>query len=182
MSRPAGTAVAEITENGRQTRKRAVAQGKNEFGPRRSAYSDEWYTPPCIVQTLGAFDLDPCAGPMAHAARNIAKEIDGLSIEWTGRVWLNPPYSDIYEWLERFARHGNGVALVGARSETQWFQRLAGAADACLWLRGRVRFERPGGPKQNPTVGSVLVAYGAANAVALAESGLPGVLMLPTRM
>lgn len=26
-------------------------------------YSDEWYTPPEIIEALGEFDLDPCAAP-----------------------------------------------------------------------------------------------------------------------
>jgi hypothetical protein len=69
------------------------------------------------------------------------------------------------------------VALVNARPETQWFQRLCAGSAAVLWLRGRVQFERPDGTKGHTTVGSVLVAYGERNAAALLASGLPGVVM-----
>ena len=144
---------------------------------RRAAYSDEWYTPPEIVQALGPFDLDPCAGPMAHAARNLRREDDGLAHPWAGRVWLNPPYSNVYDWLAKMIEHGDGVALVNARPDTQWFQGAVRAAVAVLWLRGRVHFTRPSGVSANSTVGSVLVAYGERNAAALLASGLPGVVM-----
>ena len=144
---------------------------------RIGGYSDEWYTPDAIVRALGAFDLDPSAGPKAHAARNIRQPEDGLAVPWAGRVWLNPPYSNVHEWLAKFQRHANGVALVNARPETQWFQRLCAEAAAVLWLRGRVQFERPDGTRGHTTVGSVLVAYGQHNAEALRKSGLPGIVM-----
>jgi hypothetical protein len=63
---------------------------------RREPYDDEWYTPPDLVKSLGSFDLDPCAGPMRHAKRNLRRK--GLSAAWRGRVWLNPPYSTVHLW------------------------------------------------------------------------------------
>ena len=148
---------------------------------RKGSYSDEWYTPPRIVSALGAFDLDPCAGPMKHAARNLTPKDNGLACKWAGRIWLNPPYSNVHEWLEVFRKHSNGVALVNARPETQWFQKLVADADAVLWLRGRIKFQEPTGRLKNPPVGSVLVGYGKRNAKAMLESGLPGVLMTVER-
>lgn len=55
--------------------------------------SDEYYTPLEIVRPLGKFDLDPC-GVRGHETADIiyTKEDDGLSKQWIGRVWLNPPY------------------------------------------------------------------------------------------
>lgn len=143
---------------------------------RIKGYTDEWYTPDTIVQALGTFDLDPCAGPKNHARRNVRKPQCGLAIPWEGRVWLNPPYSNVHEWLRRFEDHGDGIALVNARPETRWFQRLAGKADALLWLKGRVEFEKPDGKTGHTTVGSVLVAIGKRNAQALRNSGLEGLL------
>lgn len=140
-------------------------------------YSDEWYTPCHITHALGVFDLDPCAGPMNHAVRNyrLAHDENGLELEWTGRVWLNPPYSNIHLWLDKMAAHKNGVALVNGRSETIWFQRVAAAASAFLWLKGRVQFLRPDGPRCSLQVGQVLVAFGGGNADALRRCGLPGI-------
>ena len=159
---------------------RDMAMRKGNLFPgsnRVTAYSDEWYTPPHIVKALGPFDLDPCAGPMLHAARNLSKKENGLKQPWYGRVWLNPPYSTLHEWLERFIAHKNGVALVNARPETQWFQGLCSGALAVLWLRGRVKFSKPDGRAGTATVGSVLVAYGKRNAAAILASKLPGVVM-----
>jgi hypothetical protein len=149
------------------------------------AYSDEFYTPPEIVKALGAFDLDPCAGPVSsHAKRNVRPgDGCGLKRRWRGRVWLNPPYSEIYDWLEKFTKHGNGVCMVNARCDAMWFQRLASAADAVLFLAGRVSFLTGDGtaigkPKRRPPCGSALVAFGPQNVTALRNSGLRGVLMV----
>ena len=137
-------------------------------------YSDEFYTPDPIVDALGAFDLDPCAGPKSHAKRNVRKPECGLTTEWKGRVWMNPPYWRIHDWLAKFQAHGNGICLVNARPDAKWFQRLAEGSDAILWMRGRIQFEQPSGKKGHGPVGSVLVAYGKRNADALIWSGLPG--------
>lgn len=58
--------------------------------------TDEWYTPKEIIDALGKFDLDPCAPvkPLWQTATQMYnKNHDGLTKDWVGRVWLNPPYS-----------------------------------------------------------------------------------------
>lgn len=75
------------------------------------------------------------------------------------------------------ADHGNGIALVFARTETAWFFRTVWErADALLFLRGRIHFYRPDGKRAKTNAGapSVLVAYGEGNAAALFRSGIPG--------
>lgn len=87
--------------------------------------SDTWLTPPEILRALGAFDLDPCcppAMPWKTAAQMIAPPRDGLSEPWMGRVWLNPPFGNrAAAWLAKLAEHGNGIALIPARTETGMF-------------------------------------------------------------
>ena len=150
------------------------------FGKVQTAYSDEWYTPSRIVQSLGAFDLDPTAGPMNHATTNYRIQAGecGLARGWFGRVWLNPPYSNVHLWLDKMVKHANGIALVNARPDAQWFQEMAIKAQALFWLKGRIKFTRPEGGALNPPVGSVLVAYGQANVESLRCSGLAGLLTL----
>ena len=56
--------------------------------------TDEWYTPKEIIDALGKFDLDPCAPvkPLWQTAETMYnKNHDGLTKDWVGRVWLNPP-------------------------------------------------------------------------------------------
>jgi hypothetical protein len=143
--------------------------------------TDEWLTPPEILRALGPFDLDPCAPvnrPWDMAARHYTVEDDGLSQPWEGRVWLNPPYGpQTGEWLDRLADHGNGVALVFARTETEMFQRAVwGRADAVLFLAGRLYFHRPDGSRAAANAGgpSCLVAYGWPNLSTLRDCGLAG--------
>lgn len=144
--------------------------------------SNHWLTPPKIVKPLGPFDLDPCAYPKQFyrtARRMVAPPQDGLAIKWRGRVWLNPPYGDsIVPWLERMVDHGNGIALVAARTEVEkWFWPFVWeAADAVLFLRGRLYFFRPDGKQArgNAGHGSVLVAYGNLNVIALKTCQIAG--------
>ena len=141
-----------------------------------SKYSDEWYTPPEIPASLGCFDIDPCAGPSSHAKVNITQ--DGLSTEWSGRVWLNPPYSNSLKWLQKLADHGNGIALVPARPETKWFQEITNKCDGVFLIRRRIKFGRPDGkPAGNSPVGSVLFAFGESNAKKILSSGIEGIFL-----
>lgn len=141
----------------------------------------EWLTPPDIVSALGRFDLDPCAHPKQFyrtAKIMIAPPADGLTAQWVGRVWMNPPYGGVIkEWLERLASHGNGIALVPSRTEVErWFWPFIWeAADALLFLKGRLYFRKPDGSVQgNAGHGSVLAAYGQRNMASLRNSGIAG--------
>ena len=61
----------------------------------------EWYTPQDYVEAarfvLGAIDLDPASAPRAQewikAKTFFTEQDDGLTKEWRGRIWLNPPYT-----------------------------------------------------------------------------------------
>lgn len=146
--------------------------------------NDEWLTPPAILAALGPFDLDPCAPierPWPMAARHLTAEDDGLAQPWAGRVWCNPPYGlEAATWLRRLHEHGDGIALIFARTETDMFFRWVWErADAVLFLRGRLHFHYVDGTraKANSGAPSCLVAYGAANAAALAASGIDGQLI-----
>lgn len=132
--------------------------------------SVEWETPPDILAALGPFDDDPCQPGQA----------DGLIREWRGRVWLNPPYTrDIGSWLGKLAAHGNGIALIFARTETAHFHRhVWRGASAVLFLEGRLHFYQGGRRSRHNAGGpSCLVAYGHSNAMSLAGSGLKGALI-----
>jgi hypothetical protein len=126
--------------------------------------SGVWLTPGYITDALGPFDLDPCGHEGWPTARElICPPRDGLNEPWRGRVWLNPPYSDAPAWLARLADHGNGIALVFARTETRWFiDQVWNRADAVKFLHGRLHFHYPDGRRAEANAGapSVLIAYG----------------------
>ncbi len=76
-----------------------------------SKVSDENYTPntdeqPVITlveNVLGVIDLDPCSPspPTVPAKKYFTIEDDCLTQEWNGKVFLNPPYSNPYPFLEK---------------------------------------------------------------------------------
>jgi hypothetical protein len=143
--------------------------------------SDEWLTPPEVLKNLGPFDLDPCSPinrPWPTAAKHYSIKDCGLSQEWEGRVWLNPPYGKFTsEWMKKLTAHGNGIALIFARTETRmFFESVWNQADAILFLKGRLHFYNVTGEKAKGNSGapSCLIAYGAENARSLKESGLKG--------
>ncbi len=148
------------------------------------AKSEVWLTPPYILQALGQFDLDPCASvdrPWPTATHHYTVEHDGLAQPWQGRVWMNPPYGQkIAFWLRRLADHGNGIALVFARTETaMFFESVWSKATALLFIEGRINFHFPNGQRAPANSGapSVLIAYGEENALALETSGLNGAIV-----
>ena len=150
--------------------------------------TNEWLTPPEILRALGPFDLDPCAPvvrPWDTAARHYTIEDDGLAQPWAGFCWVNPPYGDeAYRWLGKLADHGDGLALVFARTETKGFVAQAWErAAGLLFLTGRLTFLRPDGthPRDegggNSGAPSVLIAYGQRALERLESSGLAGALV-----
>lgn len=129
--------------------------------------SDEWLTPKPIIDALGPFDLDPCAPtvqPWPTAAERYTVNDNGLALPWRGFVWCNPPYGrEAGAWLGKLAQHGNGIALVFARTETRmFFDAVWPHASALLFLRGRLHFcDVKGVPaKANAGAPTVLIAYG----------------------
>lgn len=113
----------------------------------------EWYTPAHIiarvVQILGTIDLDPCSNsheaPNVPATHHYTKEDDGLAQLWHGRVYMNSPYGrELADWVAHLLREWQAgrvteaIALVTARTDTQWFRTLREFPRCYLW--GRLRF------------------------------------------
>lgn len=160
---------------------------KTGIGSHQSAKmgKDEWLTPPHILKALGEFDLDPCApisAPWNTARNHFDIRNDGLKQDWFGRVWCNPPYGLIAaNWLNKLADHGNGIALIFARTETRmFFDHVWSKASAVLFIEGRLYFHHVTGEvaKANAGAPSVLVAYGSHNVETLKNSGIKGKLII----
>ena len=141
-------------------------------------------TPRWIIDRLGPFDLDPCAAdprPWDCAARNVVEAEDGLSQPWRGRVWLNPPFDRyaVGAWIRKLAGHGDGIALLHARTEAAWFEPCWEAARGILFLADRIKFCRPDGSEQPANSGAppVLVAFGPGALEQIERSGISGALV-----
>lgn len=156
---------------------------KTGMGGHQSAdmLKDEWLTPPAIIRACGDFDLDPCCPvvrPWDTASRHLSLVEDGLATPWEGRVWCNPPYGrQAAAWLAKLHAHGDGIALIFARTETaMFFDYVWRCADAVMFLEGRLHFHHVDGTRAAANAGapSCLVAYGSRNEAALRNCGLPG--------
>lgn len=151
--------------------------------PHRGATND-WITPRYIIEGLGDFDLDPCQSmtqPWPCAKKGYTVVDDGLAKKWFGTVYVNPPYGDeAWPFMERLAKHRDGVGLLFGRTETKMFsEHIWHQADAILFIAGRLTFYKPDGTKGKGNSGgpSVLIAYGDRATQKLRTCGFPGALV-----
>jgi len=127
-----------------------------------SSNSDEHNTPSYLVEAareiMGGIDLDPMTNLIANEtikASNICtKEDDGLTKDWYGRVWLNPPFSlsklAIPKLIESY-ENGNviqAVLLIKSDVSTQKYKLLY-PYPFCE-LDKRVKFENTSNKDSSP--------------------------------
>lgn len=145
--------------------------------------TDDWYTPPEILDAIGErYDLDPCAPEYGRAyysvkaKREYTIEHDGLSQLWQGFVFMNPPFggrNGHVPWLVKFLEHGNGIAIVRAYTSSAWFHDHAIKAHVMCFPRGKTKFVRPDGTiGKAPGHGVVLLGMGGRAVRALEQSKL----------
>ena len=136
--------------------------------------NDDLRTPAYVYGVLGRIDLDPCAGEKTNIGTiNYALERneDGLSLEWNGFVFCNPPFSEKKPWIENMIRHGNGILLLPERGSAPWFGPLAETSGRYFVMGKKINFE--GGSSSNPT-GNILFPFGDEAVSRIRHSGLPG--------
>jgi len=136
---------------------------------------DEHYTPAFIFDKLQIiFDIDVCApeGGVSWipAHRYFTEMDDALIQQWQGRVWMNPPYSRPSPFVEKFIKHGNGIALLVV-SRSMWFRDLWAVSDAIVPTPYNMKFERPDGHRKQISFQTFLFAMGKENAEALSRLG-----------
>jgi hypothetical protein len=145
---------------------------------------EEWLTPPNIIEALGPFDLDPYAPinrPWPTAKSHFTIEDDGLTKDWHGRVWLNPPYGPkTFIWMEKLANHKSGIGLIFARTETKGFhEQIWKKAHAIFFFKGRLKFYRITGIEGGTANAcSCLVSYSHGDTLKIIQSNLKGHLIL----
>ncbi len=155
---------------------------------------NEWFTPAEYAalarEVLGTIDLDPAscaeANEVIQATDYFTKDDDGLAHAWTGRVWLNPPYSrDLMPaFCEKLAAHVEAGEVTQAilvshnNTETAWFQRLAGVCSALCFPSKRIRFYR-GDEVAGPVNGQVFIYFGADPEAFIAAFRPVGFVVVP---
>lgn len=136
---------------------------------------NEWYTPKCYIQSarlvMGSIDLDPASSEIANQTVNAnlfySQEEDGLSKEWFGNVWMNPPYSQplIFEFISKLVESNKvnqAIVLVNNGTETQWGQLLLNNSSAVCFHQSRIRFiDKYGNLGQAPLQGQMICYIGS---------------------
>lgn len=129
-----------------------------------SSATDLWATPQDTFDKLNeefSFTLDVCASlENAKCKSYFTKEDDGLSQDWSGVCWMNPPYGrEIIKWMEKAYKASLSgttvVCLVPARTDTKWWHEYAMKGEYRL-LRGRLKF---GGHKSPAPFPSAVVVF-----------------------
>jgi site-specific DNA-methyltransferase (adenine-specific) len=107
-----------------------------------SRKSDNWSTPKYLYESLHAefcFTQDPCP---------LNAKFDGLedSYSWFGNIFINPPYSNIKEFLLKGLKELNCnrakrlVYLLPAKTDTRWFHDLVYKKAEIRFIKGRLKF------------------------------------------
>jgi ParB family chromosome partitioning protein len=179
----AAAKVAELPQNvqaglvaagAKEIRKTAATLGSTHHVSKNSG-NNEWYTPPWVIElarsSMGDIDTDPASCATANlivgATTYFTAKQDGLKQKWSGRVWLNPPYSQglVGHFVEALAtKFGSdeidqACVLVNNATETEWFHRLMDVASAVCFPRGRIKFQNESGLKRNSPLQGQAILY-----------------------
>jgi site-specific DNA-methyltransferase (adenine-specific) len=125
----------------------------------------KWATPDWLFQALHAefdFSLDPCAEPSTAKTKEFFSEA-GLDRPWApARVFMNPPYNQVGEWmakaLDEIRKGALVVALVPVRTESRWWRNFAEHGEIRFFAK-RIRFIRDGKPISGTPFGSAVVIF-----------------------
>jgi len=115
------------------------------------------------LDDIFCFQKDVCANiDNTKCDEFFSEETDGLTKDWTGCCWMNPPYGrETKKWIHKAVESAhNGcsvVVLVAARTETRWFQEIWNHAKYITFIKGRIKFV---GEKDVAPFPSALAVFG----------------------
>jgi phage N-6-adenine-methyltransferase len=155
----------------------------------------QWFTPTPYVErvraVLGEIDLDPASHPVAQhdirARQFFTRTDDGLTRQWFGKVFLNPPYAqpDIRLFVERLADQiaaGNtteAILLTNNSTETGWFRTAWTLANVVCLTTGRINFVNREGQSGSPLQGQAFFYRGPQDERFKAEFRPLGIIAIP---
>lgn len=113
------------------------------------------------------FNFDPCPLNTKPKLTNTLFDEDeeqpfnGLDVDWGSSTFVNPPYSDILNWIKKGLReHAKGktiVFLVPSRTDTGWFHKYClPNASEIRFIKGRLKFS---GSKNSAPFPSMLIIF-----------------------
>lgn len=136
----------------------------------------EGYTPKEYIEAarevMGSIDLDPASNEYAQqtvkAKVYYTKADDGLHQDWSGNVFLNPPYChpEIRMFISKLLAHysageiSQAILLTNNNTDTQWFYDAASIASAICFTKGRINFYKPDGSTTQPVNGQTFFYFG----------------------
>lgn len=107
------------------------------------ARRQDWTTPRAMFDTLNdeyGFTLDGASGD-GNALLPRANSASDVLVSWQGeRVFCNPPWTRIAEFVELAAFADLAVLLVPARVNARWFHRALELGALVRFFPGRPRF------------------------------------------
>lgn len=130
-----------------------------------SSKTDMWATPQDFFDKLNEefhFTLDAAAiTENAKCEKYFTPEDDGLSQDWEGIVWCNPPYCrQTGKWVKKaYEESQNGatvVMLLPCRPDVSWFHDYILGKAEIRFIRGRLKF---GGSKNAAPFPSMVVIF-----------------------
>ena len=163
--------MGELFDSGRIARNQPVVHGSHNL-----TGNIEWYTPPKYIESarrvMGRIDCDPCTSELAQsmiaATSYYTIDTNGLTHDWHGNVWINPPYAAkiITQFVDKLIGHlhagdvTNAIMLTHNNADTAWFHKAALNCSAACFTRGRVRFYDEHGEGNSPTHGHTFMYFG----------------------
>lgn len=132
---------------------------------------DYWETPNHLFNQLNKefdFTLDAAASDHNAKVDKYFTETDNSLIQdWEGRVFVNPPYGrDLRHWVEKAQSESEKaynevvVMVIPARPDTSyWHDYIFDKAAEIRFIRGRLKFEILGAPKDPAPFPSAIVIY-----------------------
>jgi len=134
---------------------------------------NEGYTPSEYIEmarrVMGSIDLDPASNEYAQeivkAEKYYTIDDDGLSMEWKGNIWLNPPYANklIIQFIDKAISEKEvtqAIILTNNNTDTQWFKKLFNWSDILCFTTGRINFYKRDGTISAPTNGQTFFYKG----------------------
>ena len=119
-----------------------------------------WETPPDLFEfgcNLFNFrpEIDVCATAQDKKSELFIGE-DSLNKEWKRDFWMNPPYSNVKDWIRKayfshIKYNVSGLALLFAKVDTKvWHECILHGQAEVYFIQGRIKFFKNGAESKNP--------------------------------